>query len=128
VEDKMAGFYDPLRSGPDWGGGLQDLIQQFLMFKMISQMYPDEKGKKGKETPGISKVGEMFFGEPLAKEIQGGAVDELISSPMGQPPLPPPQVPQLPMGQMGQTQQQPGIDIQQIMQMLGISGMLPGTK
>ena len=100
-------FYSPMQAGPDWGGGIQDLIQQFLMFQLIQQMYPDEKkGKKGeKETlRGMPKIGEMFLGEtplPPQQEMPFGG--------------------QLPMGQMGQPPmgQQPGIDIQQIMQMLG---------
>lgn len=113
----MAGFYDPLRAGPDWGGGIQDLMQQFMMYKLISQMYPsDEKGKKKgeKETlRGMPRVGEMF----------------LDQSPVDLPPQR--EMPQLPMGQMGQppmgqAQQQPGIDMQQIMQMLQMLGGIPG--
>ncbi len=106
-------FYNPMQAGPDWGGGIQDLMQQFMMYKLISQIYPGEKGKKkgDKETlRGMPKVGEMF----------------LDQSPQDLPPAR--EMPQLPMGQppMGQAQQQPGIDMQQIMQMLQALGGIPG--
>ena len=128
-------FYNPMQAGPDWGGGIQDLMSQFMMMKMILQMYPDEKGKKGEKTPDISKVGEMFFGKPPVspgKEIQGGAVDELMSSLMSQPqgagqltPVPPARdMSQLPIGQSPMPQGKQ-IDLQQIMQMLGgIPGLM----
>ncbi len=113
-------FYDPLRSGPDWGGGIQDLMQQFMMYKLISQMYPGDKKKKKKgekETlRGMPKVGEMFLDQsPVDLPQQREMPPELsmMQPQMGQPP-------------MGQAQQQPGIDIQQIMQMLQMLGGIPG--
>ena len=120
-------FYNPLQSGPDWGGGIQDLMQQFMMYKLISQMYPgDEKGKKKgeKETlRGMPKIGEIFRDVsptdlPSAREmplggLRLGGLPEMMNLPMGQPP-------------MGQAQQQPGIDMQQIMQMLQMLGGIPG--
>ncbi len=107
-------FYSPLSAGPDWGGGIQDLMSQFMMYQMLSKMYSGKDGKKKgeKETlRGMPKVGEMF----------------LDQSPVDLPPQR--ELPQLPMGQMGQPpvgQQQPGIDMQQIMQMLQALGGIPG--
>lgn len=93
-------FYEPQMAGPDWGGGINELLNMFIMYKLIEQMYPSEKGKKGKkgEKEGMPDIGNILMGET---------------------PLPPQQEmpPGLPMGQMGQPQS--GIDIQQIMQMLG---------
>ena len=120
-------FYNPQMAGPDFGGGIQDLMQQFMMYKLISQMYPgDEKGKKKgeKETlRGMPKVGEMFLDQspqdlPSAREMpmggpQLGSLPDIMNLPMGQPP-------------MGQAQQQPGIDMQQIMKMLSMIGGIPG--
>ncbi len=115
-------FYNPMQAGPDFGGGIQDLMSQFMMYQMLMKMYPgDKKGKKGeKETlRGMPKVGEMFLDQsPVDLPQQREMPPELsmMQPPMGgQPP-------------MGQAQQQPGIDMQQIMQMLGMSGMLPGKK
>ena len=108
-------FYNPMQAGPDWGGGIQDLMSQFMMYQLISQMYPGEEGKKKgeKETlRGMPKIGEMFLGEtplPPAQEIPFG----------GQPPMG-----QMGQAPMGQAQQQP--DIQQIMQMLQMLGGIPG--
>lgn len=98
-------FYSPLSASPDIGGGIQDLVQQFLMYKLIQGMYPGDKGKK-ETLRGMPKVGEMFMPEtPLPAQRE---------------------MPQLPMGQMGQ--QQPGgqPDIQQILQMLQMLGGIPG--
>lgn len=113
-------FYNPMQAGPDIGGGIQDLMSQFMMYQMLSKMYPgDEKGKKKgeKETlRGMPKVGEMFLPEtplPPAQEMPFGG-----QLPMGQP--------QLGQPPMGQAQQQPGIDMQQILQMLQMMGGIPG--
>ncbi len=109
-----------MQAGPDWGGGIQDLMQQFMMYKLISQIYPGEEGKKkgDKETlRGMPKVGEMFLDQsPVDLPQQREMPPELsmMQPPMGgQPP-------------MGQAQQQPGIDMQQIMQMLQMFGGIPG--
>lgn len=88
-----------MMQGPDIGGGLQDLMSQFMMYQMIQKMYPDKEGKKGKGSP---DTGNIFMGQtplPSGREMPS----EL---PMGQP--------------------QPGIDIQQIMQMLQALGGMPG--
>jgi len=110
-------FYDPMRAGPDIFGGLSDLFSQYMMFRLIQQMYPEEKGKKGEKDTlrGMPKIGEIFrdvspVDLPPAQEIPFGG--QLPMGQMGQPP-------------MGQGQQPPGIDIQQIMQMLGgIPGLM----
>ncbi len=107
-------FYSPLQSGPDWGGGIQDLMQQFMMYKLISQMYPGEEGKKKGEkgTPrGMPKIGEMFLDQSPQDLPPSREMPPELS--MMQPP-------------MGQAQQQPGIDMQQIMQMLQMLGGIPG--
>lgn len=84
-------FYNPMQAGPDWGGGISELLNMFLMYKMVQQMYPDGKKKGDKETyKGMPKIGEMFLGET---------------------PVPPGR--DIPQPQTGQP------DIQQIMQMLG---------
>lgn len=108
-------FYNPMQAGPDIGGGIQDLMQQFMMYKLISQIYPSEEGKKKDEKEtlrGMPKIGEMF----------------LDQSPVDLPPQR--EMPQLPMGQMGQPLmgqgQQPQPDIQQILQMLQMLGGIPG--
>ena len=113
-------FYSPMQAGPDWGGGIQDLMQQFMMYKLISQIYPGEKGKKKgeKETlRGMPKVGEMFLDQSpqdLPQQREMPPELSMMQPPMGgQPP-------------MGQAQQQPGIDMQQIMQMLQMLGGIPG--
>lgn len=119
-----------MQAGPDWGGGIQDLMQQFMLYRMISQMYPDDKKKKKgeKETlRGMPKIGEMFLGEselPPAREIPTGEIGQIPLPPAREMP-PELSMMQPPMGQppMGQ-QQQP--DIQQIMQMLQMFGGLPG--
>ena len=116
-----------MKAGPDWGGGIQDLMSQFMMFQMLSKMYPgDEKGEKvgGKETyapylnallQGTGKIGGESIPEtplPPAREMPPEL--SIMQPPMGgQPP-------------MGQAQQQPGIDMQQILQMLQMLGGIPG--
>ena len=106
-------FYNPMQAGPDWGGGIQDLMSQFMMYQMLSKMYPgEEKGGKGKdegipETP-LPPAREIPMGGPRL-----GSLPDMMNLPMGQP-------------QMGQAQQQPGIDMQQIMQMLQALGGIPG--
>ena len=101
-------FYNPQMQNPDFGGGIQELMSQFMIMKMIQAMYPDDKKKKKgeKETlRGMPKVGEMFLGEtglPPQREMPFGG--------------------QLPMGQG----QQPQPDIQQIMQILQMLGGIPG--
>ena len=101
-------FYNPMMAGPDFGGGIQDLISQFMMMQMIQQMYPDDKKKKKgeKETlRGMPKIGEMFLDQspqdlPPAREMpmggpRLGSLPDMMNLPMGQPPMGQAQQPQL---------------------------------
>lgn len=44
-------FYDPMQSGPDFGGGIQELMQQFMMMKMIQAMYPGKTTEELSTSP-----------------------------------------------------------------------------
>lgn len=104
-----------MQAGPDIGGGIQNLMQQFMMYKLISQMYPGGD-KEGEETlRGMPKIGEMFQGETQIPpgEDPMAAIMSALGGQQGQPgeTLLPPQQPQ---------------GIQQILQMLQMLGGIPG--
>ena len=55
-------FYNPMQAGPDIGGGLQELMSQFMMMKLISQMYPGKTKEELSTSPLPEKrdVKEIF--------------------------------------------------------------------
>jgi len=86
--------YEKSMSMATFAGGLSDLLNQFLMYKMIQQMYPRKKGEQKQEIP-----------TELPPPRLGGQFD--IGS----------QVPGLAPAQMQQ-----GPDIMQILQLLQMLG------
>lgn len=96
------GFYSPLKKGPDIMGGLTDYFQQFLMMKLLKQMYPKKKEKREKVPTELPppRMGTQF---DIGSQIQSMALGP------------------------GQMQQGQPLDINQILQMLQMLGMKPGV-
>jgi len=105
-------FYNPNMKGPDWGQGLQGLMQNIMMAMMMKKMFP---GGSKTQAPTEALPPSRAIGRP-PDIMQGGGFPGQPSGPQGgQPPGPP-------MGMGGPSMAPPGgpqgMDKQKLMQLL----------
>ena len=110
-------FYNRYSPKPDWGGGIQDAVNQFMQFYMMKKMLGEDKSadlSNAMPMGGVMGQGGMAPGAPGLMGMGG--------QPQGMTPPPPmggaPPMGQPPGGQPGQQGGLPPELLQMIMQML----------
>ena len=92
----MGGFYNPYMKGPDFAGGISDMVGKMLQMLMMKQMFsqdePPGAGASGQEQlggPQRQVGGQMLGGPPSPQgQGQGGGVPPGMASGQMRPPMP----------------------------------------